>query len=165
MVVIPQKPQAIVVDLRGVLANKNFELYSAEKKFFYKLKIRSFVEDESLWERNKQNINLKHVWKMARVEQAARIANKTILAKEPILENANDVEDMQEGLKNYILFTLEHNPQDRATGLFLEQMQMWGYEQHHLKTPVYPDVLPFFERLKELKIPILLTGASVSVYS
>ena len=160
MVVIGIKPRAVVVDLRGVLANKNFELYSAEKKLFYKTRIRSFVEDDSLWERNKQNINLKHVYKMAHVEQASRIANKTILKKEPILDNTNETDEMQEGLQRYILFTIDHNPQDRATGLFLESMQIWGYTQDHLKTPVYPDVLPFFKRLKELGIPIILTGAS-----
>lgn len=157
---IPVRPRAVVVDLRGVLANKNFELYSSEKKSFYKSKIANFVSDDSLWEKNKHNINLKHVYKMARVEQAARIANKSILKKEPILDNTGETEEMQEALRHYILFTIDHNPQDRATGLFLEQMQIWGYSQRILRTPVYPDVEPFFKRLKELRIPIILTGAS-----
>lgn len=156
------RPRAIILDLRGVIANKDFDLYSTAKKNFYKANLHTFVDDEDMWKKSKTNVNLQHVYKMARAEQTARISAKTIAKQEPILvmQSHDDLEDMQESLRHYIAYNLEHNPRDRATGLFLEQMQIWGYQQKSLLTPVYPDVLPFLKRMKDTGVPVLLTGAS-----
>lgn len=157
-----ERPRAVILDLRGVIANKNFDLYSTAKKSFYKANLRTFLEDDDMWQKSKTSVNLQHVYKMARSEQTARISAKTIPKQEPTLvaPSSDDLEDMQEALRLYITYTLEHNPRDRATGLFLEQMQVWGYHQNLLQTPVYPDVLPFLKNMKETGIFTLMTGAS-----
>lgn len=158
------RPRAVILDLRGVIANKNFDLYSDAKKSFYKANLRSFLEDDrDMWLSSKARVNLKHVYKMARSEQTARISAKTISEQEPILvplNSTDDLDEAQEALRLYINWTLEHNPRDRATGLFLEQMQVWGYHQKLLQTPVYPDVLPFLKSTKDAGVAILMTGAS-----
>jgi methionine salvage enolase-phosphatase E1 len=146
MVVTKNRPNAIILDVEGVVFTKEFEMLSETKKKFYRSKINSFINNPSHWEKSKDGPStdglLKLVYRSARNAQHIR----SLKEGEPTLPKHPSRDEMQNALKRYILFCLQNNSMDGPSITFLEMMQYWGYKNSLIKTPVYPDV---FSTLRE----------------
>ena len=165
MSLVKSRPSAIILDLKGVIVTKEFEIYSASKKRFYHERISEFLSEESQWKKDnrgsKTDGQLKNIYRLAQTEQSRR----TLKEGEPMFPRKTSQEDRENSLRQYILFCMEKNTSDVATKIFLERLQFWGYRHGYLKTPIYQEVMITLREWKVVKkIPVYLNLSSQVVF-
>ena len=161
MVHLKQRPQLIILDIKGVIATKEFEQYSEKKKKFFHEKINEFVSDPSQWKKSREHRldgQLSVIYRMARTFQSRRALKEG----EPLLPK--DKEEQPEAFMKYVLYCIEKNPKDFATFLFLNKMTYWGYKKEILKTPLYEDVIPALRLWKQGSVPIYLNIGGNNIF-
>lgn len=119
---IVHKPQAIVIDLLGVLINKTFMTSSKEFKDFFTKNLTEFLHDS--WKQKQLRITINFF----------RCSQQNVPEEFKLADRDESREDQIKQAKRHVLWKTRNDPTNSALSLFFLVITEWGYKNRLLTT-------------------------------
>lgn len=150
-----KKPVAVIIDIPGIIARKEFAGYSNESKQFVKNNMARYL---TVMTTKKQRRKIKTIFRYMKTLQ------QTGLAKEgPKLPATRvNMDQRNEAIMQWITYRLDNDLIDPATSLFQVYVMEWGYQNHTLKTAIYKEVPDVLLKWNKMNIRIYVANGSAN---
>lgn len=140
---IVARPQAIVIDLLGVLVSKSFMTSSKEFRDFFTNNIMDYLNDN--WKQKQLKIMLNFF----------RCSQNNVPEEYRLADRDESKEDQIKQAKRHIIYRHRNDPTNSALSLFMLGITEWGYRNKTLTTPIYDEVPTILKAWREQsKIPV-----------
>lgn len=137
------KPQAIVIDLLGVLICRSFMTSSKEFRDFFQHNVLEYLNDN--WKQKQLKIMINFF----------RCSQQNVPEEYKLADREESKEEQIRQAKKHVIWKLRNDPTNSALSLFMLGITEWGYKNKILVTQVYDDVPYVLKYWKEqAKIPV-----------
>lgn len=137
------KPQAIVIDLLGVLICRSFMSSSKEFRDFFQHNVLEYLNDN--WKQKQLKIMINFF----------RCSQQNVPDEFKLADREESKEEQIRQAKKHVIWKLRNDPTNSALSLFMLGITEWGYKNRTLVTQVYDDVAHVLKYWKEqAKIPV-----------
>lgn len=140
---IINKPQAIVIDLLGVLVCKSFMTSSREFRDFFQRNVLEYLNDN--WKQKQLKIMINFF----------RCSQTNVPDEFKLADREEPKEEQIKQAKRHVVWKLRNDPNNSALSLFMLGITEWGYRTKTLQTGIYDEVPSILKQWKEqAKIPV-----------
>jgi len=140
---VVNKPQAIVIDLLGVLVCRSFMSSSKEFRDFFQHNVLEYINDS--WKQKQLKIMINFF----------RCSQQNVPDEYKLADREDPKEDQIKQAKKHVIWKLRNDPTNSALSLFMLGITEWGYKTKLLQTQIYEDVPQMLKFWKDqLKIPV-----------
>lgn len=137
------KPQAIVIDLLGVLVCRSFMSSSKEFREFFQHNVLEYLNDN--WRQKQLKIMINFF----------RCSQQNVPDEFKLADREESRDEQIKQAKKHVIWKLRNDPTNPALSLFMLGITEWGYKNKYLQTAIYDDVVTMLKYWKDqLKIPI-----------
>lgn len=137
------KPQAIVIDLLGVLVCRSFMSSSKEFRDFFQHNVLEYLNDN--WKQKQLKIMINFF----------RCSQQSVPDEYKLADREEPKEEQIRQAKKHVIWKLRNDPTNSALSLFMLGITEWGYKNRALSTQIYDDVPQVLKYWKEqAKIPV-----------
>lgn len=137
------KPQAIVIDLLGVLVCRSFMSSSKEFRDFFQHNILEYLNDS--WKQKQLKIMINFF----------RCSQQNVPDDFKLADREEPKEEQIKQAKKHVIWKLRNDPTNSALSLFMLGITEWGYKNKTLVTQIYDDVVSTLKFWRdEAKIPV-----------
>jgi methionine salvage enolase-phosphatase E1 len=137
------KPQAIVIDLLGVLICRSFMSSSKEFRDFFQHNVLEYLNDN--WKQKQLKIMINFF----------RCSQQNVPDEYKLADREESKEEQIKQAKKHVIWKLRNDPTNSALSLFMLGITEWGYKNRTLTTQIYDDVPVVLKYWKEqAKIPV-----------
>lgn len=155
--IVIRKPKAIVLELTGALATREFMSYSDQRKSHVKKNIGLYFTE--CYPRNKE---LRLDINFFKLLEANEIREQTFNESCPKINDGTKKLPMPDVAINHILWRLDHDLNSSALTLFILHYNEWAYKKNLFITPVYEEIKTVLEYWKSLNINVYVDVASAN---
>lgn len=152
-----KKPKAIVLELTGALATREFMAYSEQRRNHVKKNITIYFAE--CYPRNKE---LRLDINFFKLQESNEIKEHTFNEACPKINDGTKKLPMPDVAINHILWRLDHDFSSSALTLFLLHYNEWAYKKNLFITPVYEETKNVLEHWKSLNIAVYVDVASAN---
>ena len=140
---IVARPQAIVIDLLGVLVCRSFMSSSKEFRDFFQHNVLEYLNEN--WKQKQLKIMINFF----------RCSQSNVPDEYKLADREEAREDQIKQAKKHVIWKFRNDPTNSALSLFMLGITEWGYKNKTLRTEIYDDVPTVLRQWKEqLKIPV-----------
>ena len=137
------RPQAIVIDLLGVLVCRSFMSSSREFREFFQHNVLEYLNDN--WKQKQLKIMINFF----------RCSQQNVPDEYRLADREESRDDQIRQAKKHVVWKLRNDPTNSALSLFMLGITEWGYKNKILRTAIYDDVPYILKYWKDqLKIPV-----------
>lgn len=154
---IIKKPKAIVLELTGALATREFMSYSDQRKSHVRKNIGLYFTE--CYPRNKE---LRLDINFFKLLEANEVREQTLNEACPKINDGTKKLPMPDVAINHILWRLDNDQNSSALTLFLLHYNEWAYRKNLFITPVYEEIKTVLEYWKSLNINVYVDVASAN---
>lgn len=155
--VVVKKPKAIVLELTGALATREFMSYSDQRKSHVRKNIGLYFTE--CYPRNKE---LRLDINFFKLLEANEMREQTFNESCPKINDGTKKLPMPDVAINHILWRLDHDQNSSALTLFILHYNEWAYKKNLFITPVYEEIKTVLECWKGLNINVYVDVASAN---
>lgn len=137
------RPQAIVIDLMGVLVCRSFMSSSREFRDYFQHNLLEYLSDN--WKQKTLKIMINFF----------RCSQQSVPDEFKLADREESREEQIKQAKKHIIWKLRNDPTNSALSLFMLGITEWGYKNRTLTTAIYdevPVVLKFWK--EQAKVPV-----------
>ncbi|RWS04869.1 enolase-phosphatase E1-like protein [Dinothrombium tinctorium] len=150
------RPEAVVMDLTGVIATSTFMAYSDENKQFVRTNIERYFQENF----PKQKSLRLDVQFFKRQELTDEQQNKNQSCPKFSARWRTIGKAEIPNIVKHILWKIENDFSSPPVAYFMYHITEWGYKMELLHTPIYDEIPTVFEKWKALNIELYVAVAS-----